>query len=465
MIRLHCIAAAALLAIAGAAAQAQECAWEHFDAPPAYNSFHVLYDVDGVARDDVWAVGRATEYLNFDFYRWTYALHFDGAAWTHVPTPNPDPSGAWNDITGVVALGPDDAIAVGTFTHPDPGAASQCLAMRWDGSDWSLIDTPFIQGGSSLSEIEQVGGDVWAVGSRRNDAPPPATSQLAFSLRWTGSGWEEYRVPPLAEFGRSFNELFALDGVSADDIWAVGQAQQRAPHPAFGPRVYMVHWDGSAWSVVDDDFGAMDSSGFGDVEAIAADDVWAVGWTMNAAFRTQPLIVHYDGAAWTRVQLPEFSPGSAELRAVTARAADDVYAVGTWTDEQGFPGDLILHYDGSTWTQMESAPVNGEHQWYRAATTLTNGDVWIAGQFRDLDLQNTIATTERLSCDAVTPGDTNCDGVIDAFDIEAFVTALTDPNGYAAQYPNCDIRSADANGDGAVDAFDIEPFVNLLVNP
>jgi hypothetical protein len=62
-------------------------------------------------------------------------------------------------------------------------------------------------------------------------------------------------------------------------------------------------------------------------------------------------------------------------------------------------------------------------------------------------------------------GDTNCDGAINAFDIEPFILALTDPNGYATQFPNCDIRSADANGDGTVDAFDIEAFIDLLVGP
>jgi hypothetical protein len=62
-------------------------------------------------------------------------------------------------------------------------------------------------------------------------------------------------------------------------------------------------------------------------------------------------------------------------------------------------------------------------------------------------------------------GDMNCDGAIDAFDIEPFILALTDPNGYAAAYPGCDRNLADINGDAAVDAFDIEPFVALLTGP
>jgi hypothetical protein len=64
-------------------------------------------------------------------------------------------------------------------------------------------------------------------------------------------------------------------------------------------------------------------------------------------------------------------------------------------------------------------------------------------------------------CDGL--GDLNCDGALDAFDIEAFIAALLDPVGYANQYPDCDINRADINGDQAIDAFDIEPFVTLLI--
>ncbi len=60
-------------------------------------------------------------------------------------------------------------------------------------------------------------------------------------------------------------------------------------------------------------------------------------------------------------------------------------------------------------------------------------------------------------------GDLNCDCTADAFDIEPFVLALTDPGGYGAAYPDCDINLADLNGDGRVDAADIEPFIERLL--
>ncbi len=60
-------------------------------------------------------------------------------------------------------------------------------------------------------------------------------------------------------------------------------------------------------------------------------------------------------------------------------------------------------------------------------------------------------------------GDMNCDGSVDFFDIDAFVLAVTDPAGYEAAFPDCDIMNADCNEDGSVDFFDIDSFVEIIV--
>ncbi|MGD8450832.1 MAG: dockerin type I domain-containing protein [Phycisphaerae bacterium] len=62
------------------------------------------------------------------------------------------------------------------------------------------------------------------------------------------------------------------------------------------------------------------------------------------------------------------------------------------------------------------------------------------------------------------PGDLNCDGDVNNFDISPFILALTNPTAYADQYPNCDRLNADVNGDGDVNNFDIGPFIDLLLN-
>ncbi len=62
------------------------------------------------------------------------------------------------------------------------------------------------------------------------------------------------------------------------------------------------------------------------------------------------------------------------------------------------------------------------------------------------------------------PGDMNCDGMVDFFDIDPFLLALFDPAAYVVAYPACDPLNGDLNNDGGVDFFDIDPFLNCLFN-
>jgi hypothetical protein len=73
------------------------------------------------------------------------------------------------------------------------------------------------------------------------------------------------------------------------------------------------------------------------------------------------------------------------------------------------------------------------------------------------------AQVRLMAINATIPGDTNCDGTVDFFDIDPFVTALLDAGGYADLQPTCDRMSADTNEDGYVDYFDIDVFVQLLL--
>ncbi|MGD8451627.1 MAG: right-handed parallel beta-helix repeat-containing protein [Phycisphaerae bacterium] len=60
--------------------------------------------------------------------------------------------------------------------------------------------------------------------------------------------------------------------------------------------------------------------------------------------------------------------------------------------------------------------------------------------------------------------DLTCDGLVNNFDLSAFVLALTNPEGYSAAYPDCDRLLADVTCDGLVNNFDIAPFVDCVTN-
>ncbi|MEK6797998.1 MAG: hypothetical protein AABZ12_03455, partial [Planctomycetota bacterium] len=67
-------------------------------------------------------------------------------------------------------------------------------------------------------------------------------------------------------------------------------------------------------------------------------------------------------------------------------------------------------------------------------------------------------------CTALCPcaPDMNCDGSVNAGDSDAFVLALTDPAGYQAQYPNCNLSAADLNCDGTVNGLDLPLFYCVI---
>jgi hypothetical protein len=180
---------------------------------------------------------------------------------------------------------------------------------------------------------------------------------------------------PVVEVGEDVGAFFSVWGPSADLIYAVG-GQQGAGGLSIGA---MMRREGGTWSaaelpddtaklnwihgrdalrvvvgelgtilVRDGDDGEWELFGCGTVLPLwgvwisAADDAWAVG---GDGFMRDPVLCHYDGAAWTMVELPELTVDSKGLFKVFGVAPDDVWAVGD--------AGLLLHWDGSTWTQVE----------------------------------------------------------------------------------------------------------------
>ena len=82
------------------------------------------------------------------------------------------------------------------------------------------------------------------------------------------------------------------------------------------------------------------------------------------------------------------------------------------------------------------------------AGEMTGGDFELVGGYW------AISGGDSPPCD---PCDMNCDGTIDAGDIEDFIDILF--NGATPCDPTC---TGDTNGDGLIDAGDIEGFINCL---
>lgn len=93
--------------------------------------------VAATSADDAWAVGY-TGATSEGTGQTTMIEHWDGSGWTQVSSP--DPAGSASILSGVTAIRPDDAWAVGhTLTS---SGVDQSLTMHWDGSTWTVVPSP-----------------------------------------------------------------------------------------------------------------------------------------------------------------------------------------------------------------------------------------------------------------------------------------------------------------------------------
>jgi Carboxypeptidase regulatory-like domain len=306
----------------------------------------VLRDVSAAADGDVWAVGDSGD--DSVTLRWT------GSTWTDVPAPDPGPQ--FLDLDGVTVISATNAWAVGVYDVS--GGSWRTLTMHWDGTDWSVVDSPSpdpqinrLYGVTALPQ-----GEVWAVGYGGG------TGTLA--LRRAGESWVQTVT---VNEGTGDNVLNAISVHSSQDIWAVGHAQQRS---------LTLHYDGSAWTVV-----PSPNRQYGlrleDVVAIANDDVWAVGWTGSNSFDDESIALHWDGASWTIVPTPQPGNGINRLFAIDAAGPNDIWATGTFGDIQGSYFSSILHWDGTSWSLV--ADDCDTYGGLTGVTVVSSTEAWAVG--------------------------------------------------------------------------------------
>ena len=336
------VSAAAVVALPAAAAAG--LTWSTSFSPPPRSGF----EVDGFAARsaaDVWAVGlRPGGRCQFQ----TLTQHWDGSAWTLIPSPSRT---AVNSVLdGVTVAGAAQAWAVGTAGCP--ADQSRTLTERWNGSAWSIVPSP--NGGvtgdrfSTLQAVTATSpSDVWAVGGQagiRNRAPVT----VPLIEHWNGTSWSIVPVPKAA-----VGVLESVSAASASDVWAVGAGQQ-AGQPAVA-----LHFDGSSWKLVTVPAPPGTSGGLFGVKALSATDAWAVGESFpNAGGNGKILTDHWTGTSWQVVTAPPVGGPNAlsGLSAVDAAPGTGVWAVGFWVTAVA-GNSVVLHWTGTAWKQ-QTTPVS-----------------------------------------------------------------------------------------------------------
>ncbi len=159
----------------------------------------------------------------------------------------------------------------------------------------------------------------------------------------------------------------------------------------------------------------------------------------------------------------EYRDNLGENTAVSAATDPNSGTTYVYTARQGLPENIglyrVIRDDGENFTLMLETTLNDTMKpsifGGNALTIDGDGSVYVGSGLRDGARAQIYKFAVDGGCD---PCDTNCDGTIDAFDIEPFIDILLGGSG-------CSPCAADADGSGTVDAFDIEPFIACLVGP
>ncbi|MET8487365.1 hypothetical protein ACIQVF_03330 [Streptomyces tendae] len=286
-------------------------------------------------------------------------------------------------LTGVTRVDGDTTWAYGVKVRQEGKVQPRTpllLARDDDESSWREIPMPaFADRSNQLSAIDAVSQqDAWAVGLYEE-------SRGAFlTQHWDGTEWRVVDAPAPEGIRLAGAGLLDVSARTADDVWAVGWlivVDSEVPNPdkpggtiqETHAEAMLQHWDGEAWHLVP----VPDATSLWtySVTALADDDVWVSGYTMD----DRPAMLHYDGSSWSRVPVP-YDGVNGELTDLEARGPNDVWAAGRKLVDDEDPGHALLaHWDGRSWKQVPTPADAGRVN----DLTLAPAGVAVAGEQPD----------------------------------------------------------------------------------
>jgi hypothetical protein len=178
-------------------------------------------------------------------------------------------------------------------------------------------------------------------------------------------------VPP----GTIRSVLNDVTVLAPDDVWAVGGwVEDITTHPL------IVHFDGTAWTLAPEPEPA--STGpynLAAVDGVDTGEVWAVGGTGDSL-----ALLRYDGTTWGEAPAPSLEGLTGALADVDMLSADDGWAVGLTTEGGAGARPLILRWVSGQWTRV-AAPAMAAESHLTAVFAASADDAWAVGEREEPD--------------------------------------------------------------------------------
>jgi hypothetical protein len=252
-------------------------------------------------------------------------------------------------LRSVYAASPTDAVAVGSQNNSSSRGFSQ-LIEQWNGSDWQVASVPSVSQFSNqlLAVSGDSATDIWAVGdvetTNGSGGYPPENTLV---MHYNGSSWTRVSSPSPGAGGTS-GRLTSVEAFGPDDVWASGffPASSNA-----APTDFTLQWNGTSWSEV-----TLPDPTMQVVGGTSSTDVW---------FMSSTAAWHYNGSTFTQVSGPA-------SHAITAISPTDA-----WGESSTSAGTELNHYNGTSWSTVTTLP-SSDGLFTLAA--LSSTDVWAVGE-------------------------------------------------------------------------------------
>jgi hypothetical protein len=239
---------------------------------------------------------------------------------------------------------------------------------------WNTMSPPRPADGgvATFSDVEGTGrGDVWLVG--HSSSAPASTHALI--QHWNGSGWREYAAGGVGEHA----SLQSVTVVSRTNAWAAGWDIDPG---GLHYRTLVEHWDGVAWTRQPTPTRGGDVMLFG-IAASSSTRAIAVG-EFSKSFHHGALALRLRSGSWHTMDVPQVGDTSL-LQSVSMGGRRDAWAVGGSVVSGGERHVLVLHWDGSSWTDAGAPDPGVFRNFLNGVDEIAPDDVWAVGSSENAD--------------------------------------------------------------------------------